>query len=88
MSAAHARLTMAPRDSTIREALKASASSLFHKDRNALTVNAVRKLVEEKCGLDTGFLKSDTWKEKSKDIINKAVVCLAQTPDRRAPQGR
>ena len=40
-----------------------------------LTVKRIRKVVEEKLGLDNDFFKSDKhWKDKSKHIIQAEVV--------------
>ncbi len=65
---------MVPIASAVEEELVAVARSLFHNDRDGLTVNAVRSLAEESCGLEPGFLKSNKWKNKSKTIINDTVV--------------
>lgn len=42
--------------------------------RDELTVNYARNNVEEKLGLDQGFLKEGDWKTKSKQIILDTLV--------------
>ncbi|KAK0710473.1 hypothetical protein B0T21DRAFT_387387 [Apiosordaria backusii] len=65
-------------------------------DRDKLSVNYAREVVEEKLGLDEGFLKEDRWKAKSKDIIRTALEAIEnadsepepspQPPKRKAKQ--
>ena len=48
----------------------------FSDDRDALTVNEVRKQVETKHKLEDRFFKSNPeWNIKSRDIIKVTVVC-------------
>lgn len=67
---------MAPKASVIEAELTKSVRELFATDRDNLTVNTVRKNVEDKLGLDDGFLRSGQWKTKSKDMITGSVVSV------------
>ena len=66
---------MAPPAAVLRAELATAVRHLFADDRDGLTVNAVRKHVEDKLDLDPGFFKADKWKAQSKDIITNTVVC-------------
>lgn len=61
-------------DKAIKNALLETVRDLFKNDVDALSVNNVRKIVEEKLDLESGFLKEDAWKAKSKDMITTEVV--------------
>jgi len=67
---------MPPKPSVIKEELAKTVRDLFKTDRNSLTVNLVRKNVEENLGLDEGFFRGPNWKQKSKELITNTVVCL------------
>ena len=43
------------------------------------TVNHVRSGAEKKLGLPSGYLKNSDWKDKSKNLIKEAVVCIIIT---------
>jgi hypothetical protein len=66
-------LTMAS-DKAITNALLETVRELFKGDLDALSVNNVRKIAEEQLHLESGFLKGDAWKAKSKEIITREVV--------------
>ncbi|KAK4204510.1 hypothetical protein QBC40DRAFT_336732 [Triangularia verruculosa] len=83
------------------KAITAELSSVVEQiykgpDRDKLSVNYARELVEEKLGLDEGFLKEDKWKAKSKEIIRSALEAIEnaesepepspQAPKRKAKQ--
>jgi hypothetical protein len=61
-------------DKAITNALLETVQELFKGDLDALSVNNVRKIVEEQLDLSSGFLKGDAWKVKSKEIITGEVV--------------
>jgi len=61
-------------DKEIRSTILQSVQHLFKTDRDGTSVNKVRRMAEEKLGLEDGFLKGDDWKGRSKDIITEEVV--------------
>jgi hypothetical protein len=63
-------------DREISSAILQSVQHLFKTDRDGTTVNKVRRMAEEKLGLEDGFLKGSDWKGRSKDIITEEVVCI------------
>lgn len=66
---------MAPSPQDITTALQSHTEVVFKgPERDALSVNYIRKRVENELGLDAGFLVSENWKEKSKNIIKGLVV--------------
>ncbi len=65
---------MAPRASVLEAELAARVRHLFEHDLDHLTVNTVRKYVEDKHGLEDGYFKSGRWKVKSKNIITETSV--------------
>lgn len=67
-------------DKAITSALLETVRDLFKTDQDQLSVNNVRKIVEEKLDLSTGLLKGDAWKAKSKDIIIGEVVSTLPIP--------
>lgn len=66
---------MAPPAKTLERDLKKVVREQFGKDDN-LTVNAVRKRVQEMHDLDDGFFVAPDWKAKSKTIITELVVSV------------
>jgi len=66
-----------PSDDILETALRDQVSAAKRADAvHELTVNKVRAAVEEALDLNEGFFKSHvTWKDRSKDIIQRAVVC-------------
>ncbi|OBT65723.1 hypothetical protein VE03_03365 [Pseudogymnoascus sp. 23342-1-I1] len=76
-------------DKAIITALLETVRELFKTDLDALSVNNVRKIVEEKLDLSLGFLKSNAWKAKSKELITGEVAKLdegnASAPESPAP---
>lgn len=66
---------MAPTPAKIEKALAQGVREIWASDaRDSLTVNNVRRDVEEKLGLAEGFLADGDWKVKSKAIVHKEVV--------------
>ncbi|OLN96173.1 hypothetical protein CCHL11_03314 [Colletotrichum chlorophyti] len=62
---------MAPSDKKLEAELLKTVRDVFKKDSNQLSVNCVRKHVEENLGLDDGFFSSQKWKNKSKTLIKE-----------------
>lgn len=61
------------------KALEATLAAMVHEvwtgpNRDTLSVNTVRKLAEDKHGLDDGFFSSAEWKGRSKTVIKTKVV--------------
>lgn len=65
---------MAHSDEELEAELRDAVRDTVLKDRDSLTINSVRKLVEEKLDLEQGFFLSDSWKQRSKLLIKEAVV--------------
>lgn len=65
---------MAPSDEQVISALKAVVARLYASDRDGLTVNIVRNVVELELGLEQGSLKGEEWKERSKGVVMGRVV--------------
>lgn len=64
-------------DKALETALADAVHALWTgPDRDQLSVNTVRKQVEEAQGLDSGFFAGPDWKGRSKAVIKDAVVCL------------
>lgn len=62
-------------DAALSAALVAAVRELFKgPNRDQLSVNNVRKQVEEEHGLDSGFLAGAEWKSRSKTLIKETVV--------------
>ena len=62
-------------EKAIEKALSDAVRNVYQSDeRGQLSVNYAREVVEEKFGLESGFLKEGNWKAKSKNIILAAVV--------------
>lgn len=61
-------------DDEIAHEIKAQVAILFQLDSDNVTVSSVRNAVEDKLGLAPGFLKSETWKDRSKTLIQQAFV--------------
>lgn len=67
-------------DATVTKELAATVRRIYKSDeRDQLTVNYARQVVQEKLGLRGDFFKDDAWKERSKQIIHTALV---RHPDR------
>lgn len=62
----------------LEDALVSAVHEIFEGDREALSVNHVRKEVETDRGLPEGFFGSAEWKSKSKTIIKGRVVSVSQ----------
>lgn len=63
-------------DAALSAALVAAVRELFQgSNRDQLSVNNVRKQVEEEHGLDSGFFAGPEWKSRSKTLIKDTVVC-------------
>lgn len=61
-----------PNDAIIESTLRRIVRDAI-KDGQEITVRIARTRAEEELGLDEGFLKGDTWKDRSKEIISAAV---------------
>lgn len=67
---------MAPDNSAITRGLKEVVQRAYNgPDRDQLSVNYARREAEASLGLEAGFLGSQDWKAKSKQIIMDALVC-------------
>ncbi|KKF92473.1 hypothetical protein CFO_g5178 [Ceratocystis platani] len=71
---------MSPTDQAIEDAIHNTVTSIWDKKgaRDSLTVNGVRKAVEETLSLGSGFLTGDEWNRKSRNIIKELVEKLSQ----------
>lgn len=67
---------MAPSAAKLKEALIEGTREVYRAEPDGTSVNKVRRLVEEKLGLEDGFFTSETWKQKSKTIIKEQVVSI------------
>ncbi|KAK1248391.1 hypothetical protein MKX08_006611 [Trichoderma sp. CBMAI-0020] len=72
---------MAPSAAKLKEALIDGTCEIYKAEPDGTSVNKVRRLVEEKLGLEDGFFTSDTWKQKSKTIIKEQVDKLLDADD-------
>ncbi|KAL7951420.1 hypothetical protein V8C42DRAFT_304056 [Trichoderma barbatum] len=72
---------MAPSAAKLKEALIDGTREVYRAEPDGTSVNKVRRLVEEKLGLEDGFFTSDTWKQKSKTIIKEQVDKLLDADD-------
>ncbi|OBT49123.1 hypothetical protein VE00_00151 [Pseudogymnoascus sp. WSF 3629] len=75
-------------DKAITNAILETVRELFKTDLDSLSVNNVRKVVEEQLDLSSGFLKGDAWKAKSKELITGEVAKLDEAtsaPESPAP---
>jgi hypothetical protein len=73
---------MAPTDKAIAKALAAAVREIYNSPkRDELTVNYARQVAEENLGLESGFLKEEEWKAKSKQIILDTLVCCVRGID-------
>jgi hypothetical protein len=71
---------MAPSDAALEKALvDAVHHMLATGDDAGVTVNSVRKYVEEKLDLEDGFFRAAEWKTRSKELIRAANVSRAIT---------
>lgn len=59
---------------TISESIRTVTQRCYAKDRDNLTVNIVRNIVELELGLEQGTLKNGDWKERSKEGVWAEVV--------------
>ena len=67
-----------PTPQVLEDELVAATRVLFSgPDREQLSVNTVRRRVEDKFDLNEGFFAGAQWKAKSKQIIKDAVVRCA-----------
>lgn len=74
---------MAPRKTTSEDAIATELQNTVERiyqsdDRDQLSVNYVRQVVEKKLKLDEGHLKDGDWKARSKQIIHDALVSCDQ----------
>ncbi|KAM0240492.1 hypothetical protein ACHAPO_002392 [Fusarium lateritium] len=67
---------MAPSNDEIEQALLDATYQVYQSDPDDTTVNKVRKQTEENLSLEDGFLSSDDWKKKSKELIKQRVEKL------------
>lgn len=63
-----------PSGKSLEKELRAVVRALLDQEIE-ITVNKVRSEVEEKLDLPDSFFKESEWKNRSKDIIHKAIVC-------------
>lgn len=67
-----------PNPQALEDGLVAAVRELFSgPDREQLSVNTVRRRVEDGFGLEEGFFAGAQWKARSKQIIKDAVVRFA-----------
>lgn len=59
----------------ISDRIRKVTQHCYAKDRDNLTVNIVRNIVELELGLKQGTLRSEAWKERSKEEVLGEVVC-------------
>ncbi|RGP78084.1 transcription factor [Fusarium longipes] len=80
---------MAPTDDEIEQALLDATYQVYQANPDETTVNKVRKQTEQDLGLDDGFLASDDWKKKSKELIKQRVEKLMDgwTPEEKNEAG-
>lgn len=72
---------MAPTDQALEKALANAVHALRNSDDgSSMTVNSVRKRVEEELGLEDGFFLQGDWKLRSKLLIKSTNVCAFPTP--------
>ncbi|KAL6893198.1 hypothetical protein HDV57DRAFT_226099 [Trichoderma longibrachiatum] len=69
---------MAPSAAKLKEALIEGTREVYQAEPDGTSVNKVRRLVEEKLGLEDGFFTSEAWKQKSKTIIKEQVDKLLE----------
>jgi hypothetical protein len=63
-------------DTAIIAALKSHVRQILASaERDTLTVNKVRALVENELELENGYLKGGNWKDRSKEVIKDESVC-------------
>lgn len=68
-----------PNDRKLETALRDTVRSIYDSaERDSLTVNLVRKRVEQQFNLKDGFFVKDKWKERSKVIIKEYAVSVAR----------
>ncbi|KAK3385686.1 hypothetical protein B0H63DRAFT_186533 [Podospora didyma] len=76
---------MAPKklsDKALEAELESTVRRIYHgPDKDQLTVNYARQVVEKKLKLQDGFLKEGEWKGKSKDIIKATIDEIESAPD-------
>jgi hypothetical protein len=66
---------MPPTDATVEAELRQVVHDIFNSDqRPNLTVNLVRKHVQDKLGLADGYFSDKKWKDRSKLIIKGLAV--------------
>ncbi len=70
-------IIMAPSAKKLEAELLQAVRQVFDSDRANLTVNVVRKKVQEQLGLDDNFFVQGVWKDRSKRLIKDLAVSLA-----------
>ncbi|PHH85128.1 hypothetical protein CDD83_860 [Cordyceps sp. RAO-2017] len=78
---------MAPSTQELETALIDGTCQVYSTEPDAISVNKVRRHVEQKLGLDEDFFAGDEWKHKSKTVIKKYVDKLLDgwTPETDKP---
>lgn len=66
---------MAPSAKKLEQALVDGTREVWIEEPDNVTVNKVRKHVEEKLDLEDGFFSAGQWKNRSKTVIKEHVVC-------------
>ena len=67
---------MAPSPKKLEEALIDGTVHVYSTEPDAISVNKVRKHVEDALDLEEGFFSSEEWKQKSKALIKEYVASL------------
>jgi hypothetical protein len=66
-----------PSEAAISRALRDVVVSIHKSGKeDDLTVKRVRTRAEDKLRLPNGFFQHEDWKQKSKELILEAVVCI------------
>ncbi|KAL0939727.1 transcriptional regulator [Colletotrichum truncatum] len=69
---------MAPSDEKLETELLNAVRDIWKSDREQLTVNFIRKRVEDDLDLEDGFFSSGKWKDKSKKLIKELAAELLE----------
>ncbi|KFA75831.1 hypothetical protein S40288_01900 [Stachybotrys chartarum IBT 40288] len=72
---------MAPSAKKLEQALVDGTREVWIEEPDNVTVNKVRKHVEEKLDLEDGFFSAGQWKNRSKTVIKEHVVKLLEEAD-------
>ena len=68
---------MSPSPKAVETELVSVTDAIFASaERDGLSVNQVRRRVEDRLALDAGFLDGGDWKARSKEVVKERVVSL------------